>query len=90
MITLDIIASMTDKEEFMGSGYLGHYRRTLRTDEILVFAANKLNLSENDIFLWANSKYGEDFMDGCAFITRFTFEQELSHGIRLLKFSNGV
>jgi len=58
MFTQDTLGGFEERSDFLGYGYLGNSFRTEETDRYLVKAANKLDIAEEDLFEWCNSKYG--------------------------------
>ena len=46
-----------------GFGYLGHSARSEQTDEALVESCNLLEMSAEEMFLWANSSFARHLMD---------------------------
>lgn len=63
MITHLELISLQTRKDFAGFGYLGHHKRTGKTDHNLLAAANKMDLTLEELYLWANSKFGRHFMD---------------------------
>jgi hypothetical protein len=64
---------MTTKKEWLGSGYLGERatqreqgRDTSEADEKAIAEANRLGLTDAELFDWANSKNGRWYGD-CMF-----------------------
>jgi hypothetical protein len=63
MLKSNALIKMQSSPFFGGWGYLGHRNRTLKTDILLLEAANKLNFTNEDLFSWANSISARHFMD---------------------------
>ena len=66
--THETLENFEGREDYMGFGYLGGFDwRSLRTDEILLAAANEAGISEEDFFQFCNSKGGrklDEYFEG--------------------------
>lgn len=84
-LTKQDLTRMKYEKAYEGFGYLGHEKRNEWTDEKLLKAANELNLSYADLFLYANSRPARHTMDVLSTPTTALFIVELKIVLKILK-----